>query len=193
MTHPRTQLRALFVARLIDATDAEERVFSGRLIPIEEPQLPAIVIHTRDQELITARSVSGWDGYEQRRCIVSAVCVAQSFDDIDEVLDTMAAQVEARLQNWTIPGFESAEIEPHTTDSDDPDFEGSLTTGATTLRFPVTYYTPFRVGPNPYSAGDDDSLEHSGSYPGGQITPGGQTGEACPVGNATLYGNQEQL
>lgn len=193
MTHPRTQIRKLFVQQLTDATAAEERVYSGRLMPIEEPELPAIVVHTREDEEILERSVSGWNGYEQRRCIVSVVCIAQSFDDIDEDLDTMADQVEAAVQSWIIPGFESAEIGPHKTSSDPPEFDGSLTTGATTLRFPVTYYTPFRDGPNPYVINGDDPLEQSGAYPGGQITPDGQSGAACPVGNATIYGNSEEL
>jgi hypothetical protein len=193
MTNRRSQIRKLFVERLTDATAAEERVYSGRLMPIEEPELPAIVVHTRDDEEILERSVSGWDGYEQRRCIVSVVCIAQSFDDIDEDLDTMADEVEAAVQSWVIPGFESAEIGPHKTSSDPPEFDGSLTTGATTLRFPVTYYTPFRDGPNPYVIDGDDPLEQSGAYPGGQITPDGQSGAACPVGNATIYGNSEEL
>jgi hypothetical protein len=193
MTNRRSQIRKLFVERLTDATAAEERVYSGRLMPIEEPELPAIVVHTRDDEEILERSVSGWNGYEQRRCIVSVVCIAQSFDDIDEDLDTMADEVEAAVQSWVIPGFESAEIGPHKTSSDPPEFDGSLTTGATTLRFPVTYYTPFRDGPNPYVIDGDDPLEQSGAYPGGQITPDGQSGAACPVGNATIYGNSEEL
>jgi hypothetical protein len=193
MTNRRSQIRKLFVERLTDATAAEERVYSGRLMPIEEPELPAIVVHTRDDEEILERSVSGWDGYEQRRCIVSVVCIAQSFDDIDEDLDTMADEVEAAVQSWVVPGFESAEIGPHKTSSDPPEFDGSLTTGATTLRFPVTYYTPFRDGPNPYVIDGDDPLEQSGAYPGGQITPDGQSGAACPVGNATIYGNSEEL
>lgn len=184
MTHPRTQIRALFVTRLVNATSAEERVFSGRLMPMEEPVLPAIVVHTRRPEDVLERSTSGWDGYEKRRCIVSVICVRQSFEDIDEELDTMAEQVEAAIQSWTIPGFESAEIGPHTTSSEDPDFEGSLTTGATTLEFPVVYLTPFRSGPNP---------DITGAYPGGQITSDGQTGAACPVGTATIYANQEEL
>lgn len=193
MTHPRSQIRKLFVQQLTDATAAEERVYSGRLMPIEEPELPAIVVHTREDEEILERSVSGWNGYEQRRCIVSVVCIAQSFDDIDEDLDTMANQVEAAVQSWIVPGFESAEIGPHKTSSDPPEFDGSLTTGATTLRFPVTYYTPFRDGPNPYVIAGDDPLEQSGAYPGGRITPDGQSGEACPIGNATIYGNSEEL
>jgi hypothetical protein len=192
-THPRTQIRIAFVERLTDATAAEERVYKGRLMPIEEPELPAIVVHTREAEEIQERSPSGWNGFERRRCIISVVCIAQSFDDIDEDLDTMANQVEAALQSWIIPGFESSNALLLDTKSDDPEFDGSLTTGATTLRYAVTYQTPYRDGPNPYVIDGDDPLGRSGAYPGGQITPDGQTGETCPVADATITANGEEL
>lgn len=191
----RSALRAAFVAHLIDATAAEERVFAGRLMPVEEPDLPAIVVHTREAEEVQERSASGWNGYEQRRCIVSVVCIAQSFDDIDEDLDTMAGQVEAALQSWVIPGFESSDPFLVDTKSEDPEFDGSLTTGAITLRYVVTYRTPYRDCSNPYVI-VDGSLEQSGAYPGGQVTPGcpaNSTGEACPIGNAQLFSQEEPI
>lgn len=200
MTHPRTQIRNAFVERLTDATAAEERVYKGRLMPIEEPELPAIVIHTREPEEIQGRSISGWNGFERRRCIVSVVCIAQSFDDIDEDLDTMANQVEAALQSWTIPGFESSDALLLDTKSDDPEFDGSLTTGATTLRYVVTYRTPYRDCSNPYvdadAAAGDGSIYRSGAYPGGQVTPGcpaDNSGEACPIGDAELFSQEEPI
>lgn len=212
MTHPRTQLRAAFVARLGQnitpppaqgqqpapasyRTAAGARVYSGRLMPIEEPDLPAIVIHTREPEEVLERSSSGWGGFERRRCVVSVVCIAQSFDDIDAELDDMAAEVEAALQAWEIPGFESSDPLLLDTKSDDPDFDGALTTGAITLRYGVTYRTPYRDCSNPYvTAGG--TLEQSGAYPGGQVTPGcpvGNTGEACPIGDAELFVEEERI
>jgi hypothetical protein len=200
MTHRRTQLRSAFVDRLKDATAAEERVHSGRLMPVEEPELPAIIVHTREPEQVLDRSDSGWNGYEKRRCIVSVVVVAQSFDDIDADLDTMADQVEAALQTWTIPGFESTD--PFLVDSDmsDPEFDGSLATAALTLRYSVDYTTPYRSCSNPYvdvdAAAGDGPLERSGAYPGGQVTPGcpaNNTGEVCPIGTAELFSQEEPI
>jgi hypothetical protein len=141
VTHPRTQLRAAFVTQLRAAIPSlEQRVYSGRLMPIQEQLLPAIVIHTREPEQVIDRSTSGYNGFERRRCIVSIICVAQSFgsgddenddeDDIDTILDAMAQQVEAALQSWAIPGFESADAMLLDTRTDDPEFDGSLTTGA---------------------------------------------------------------
>lgn len=176
------------------------RVYSSRLMPIndedEEPELPAIVVHTRAPEQIIGRSASGFNGYEKRRCVVSVVCVAQSEGDIEELLDTMAGQVEAAIQTWTIPAFESAEIEPHTTTTGEPEFDGSLTTGAITLAFPVVYLTPYRVCSDPYVQAADEPLERSGAYPGGRVTAGcpvGNTGEACPIADAELFADGEPI
>ena len=200
MTHQRTQIRNAFVERLTNATAAEERVYKGRLMPIEEPELPAIVVHTREPDELQERSPSRWNGFERRRCIVSVVCIAQSFDDIDEDLDTMAGQVEAALQSWVIPGFESSDALYLDTRSDDPEFDGSLTTGATTLRYEVIYRTPYRDCSNPYvdddAAAGDGPLERSGAYPGGQVVPGcpaDNTGEACPIGEAELFSQEEPI
>lgn len=213
MTHPRTQIRNAVVAQLGQnitpppaqgqqpgaptyRTAAGPRVFKGRLMPIEEPDLPAIVVHTREPEEVQERSPSGWDGFERRRCIVSVICIAQSFDDIDEDLDAIAYEVEAALQTWTIPGFESSDAFLLDTRSDDPEFDGALTTGATTLRYQVTYRTPYRDCSNPYVIDGDDPLERSGAYPGGRVTagcPAGNTGEACPIDNAELFSQEEPI
>ena len=195
MTHPRTQIRQAFRDRLIDATAAEERVYIGRLMPLEEPELPAIVVHTREPEEIQSRSISGWQGYERRRCVVSVVCIAQSFEDIDADLDDMADQVESALQSWVIPGFESTDALLLDTRSDDPEFDGGLTTGASALRYLVTYQTAYRDCSNPYVIAGG-ILEQSGAYPGGQVTPGcpdGNTGEACPIDDAELFSQQEPI
>lgn len=202
MTHPRTLIRSAFVTRLgqntaaanqpaVYRTAAGARVYKGRLMPIEEPELPAIVVHTRDAEEVQERSKSGHNGYEQRRCMVSIICIAQSFEDIDADLDTMAQQVEDALQAWVIPGFESSDAMLLDTATEDPDFDGALTTGASTLRYAVTYRTPYRVGIDPSMILDPNDLMTSGAYPGGQITATGHTGAACPIGNATITCNEE--
>lgn len=200
MTHPRAQIRAAFIDRLTDATAAEERVFAGRLMPVEEPELPAIIVHTREPEKVVDRSPSGWSGFEERRCIVSVVCVAQSFEDIDSDLDTMAAQVEAALQAWTIPGFESSDALLEDSDMADPEFDGSLATSALTLRYAVTYRTPYRACSDPYvdpdAAAGNGPLGRSGAYPGGQVVPGcpaDNTGEVCPIGTAELFSQEEPI
>jgi hypothetical protein len=198
MTSRRTELRAAFVDRLKDVTLAEERVHAGRLMPLEDeqPTLPAIIIHTREPEKILRRSPSGWNGFEKRRCMVAVQIVAQSFDDLDADLDAIANQVEAALQAWIIPGFESTNAFLVDSDMADPEFDGSLATSVLTLRYSVDYMTPYRACSDPYVDLDADDIMRSGAYPGGQVMPGcpaDNTGEACPIGTAELFSDQEPI
>jgi hypothetical protein len=196
MTSQRTQIREAFVTRLRSAIPSlGNRVYSGRLMPVEEPQLPLITVHTRAPDEIVERSASGWNGFERRRCIVSIKCVAQSEGDIDEELDIMAEQVEAALQSWEIPGFESSDALYLDTQSVDPEFEGDLATGLSTLRYEVIYRRPYRACSDPY-VDPGGPLERSGAYPGGQVTPGcpgGNTGEVCPIAPAELFFQEELI
>jgi len=208
VTHRRTLLRNAFVARLqAAALSLQGRAYSGRLMPLEEDALPAAIVHTRDAEKVINRSVSGWNGYERRRCIVSIVLVvqeppaAQDEDgvldtaDIDAILDDLGDEVEQALQAWTIPGFESADAELLDTSSGQLEVEGSLPTFAATLRYQVDYTTPYRDCSHPYVV-DDDDIMRSGAYPGGQVTPGcptANTGEACPIGDVQLFSQEEPI
>jgi len=204
VTSRRTQLREAFRNRLRSGTRAGERVHTGRLMPLDDenetPELPAIIVHTREPEKILQRSPSGWNGFEKRRCMVAVQIVGQSFDDLDADLDAIASEVEARLQTWVIPGFESTDAFLVDSEMADPEFDGSLATSVLTLRYSVDYMTPYRACSDPYvdaeAAAGDGPLERSGAYPGGQVTPGcpaGSTGEACPIGEAELFSEQEPI
>lgn len=204
MTHPRRHIRNAIAARLTGGTIAGDRVFAGRPAPIEEGELPAIVIHTREQEEVVDYPTSGWNASLVRKCFVTIDCILQSFDDIDDELDEYASQVEALLESWEIPGMESAEIRLATTSSE-AEWEAGLSTGAVKLRYSVVYRMPFRVSPDPYvqswdadwdeeQAPDGElNIYRSGAYPGGQVKPDGQTGEACPVGDAQLFHKEEPI
>lgn len=198
MTSRRTLLRNAFVAQLQAAAPSlQGRAYSGRLMPLEAAALPAAIVHTRQPEKVIERSAAGWNGYEKRRCIVSVILVAQALDDedIDAILDGLADEVEQALQTWTIPGFESTNALLMDTDGADPEFEGDLITGATTLHYQVDYTTPYRDCSNPYVV-DDDDIMRSGAYPGGRVVAGcptTNTGEACPIGDAQLFSQEEPI
>ena len=213
MTSRRTALRKAFVAQLQAAAPSlEGRAYSGRLMPLEEEVLPAAIVHTREPEKVIDRSDSGWNGFEKRRCIVSIIVIAQELppppppdeededppehEDIDAILDRLADEVEQALQTWTIPGFESTAAELLDTSTQDPDFDGSLPTGATIIRYQVDYTTPYRDCSNPYVLADDDDIMRSGAYPGGRVVAGcptTNTGEACPIGDAQLFSQEEPI
>jgi hypothetical protein len=215
MTHPRRLIRNAMVARLSEnltpapedlaegeappaatyPTIAGTRVFAGRPAPLEEGQLPAIVVHTREPENVESYPASGWNGFTRRRTIAMVECYLQSFDDVDDDLDEFADQVEAMFESWDLPGFESGEIRLADTTSE-VEWDGSLSTGCIKLRYEVVYRRAYRACGNPYVDPDGESIYRSGAYPGGQVLPGcppGVTGEACPVGDAELFSQEESI
>jgi hypothetical protein len=195
MTHPRKLIRNAMVARLTDATVAGPRVYAGRPAPLEEQDLPAIVVHTREPEDVETYPASGWNGFTRRKCIALVECYLQSFDDVDDDLDDFADQVEAMFESWEMPGFESGEIRLATTNSE-VEWDGSLSTGCIKLRYEVIYRRPYRECSNPYVQAEPDSIYRSGAYPGGQVVagcPADNTGEACPVGTAELFSQEEPI
>lgn len=209
MTSRRTLLRNAFVARLQAAVPSlQGRAYSGRIMPLEEAALPAAIVHTREPEKVAFRSDAGWNGHETRRCIVSVVLVVQEppaaedangivdTADIDAILDDMGDEVEQALQTWTIPGFESANADLLDTSSGQLEVDGSLPTFAATLRYQVDYRTPYRDCSNPYVLAGDDDIMRSGAYPGGRVVAGcptTNTGEACPIGDAQLFSQEEPI
>jgi hypothetical protein len=209
MTHPRQLIRNAMVARLgaaltpppaiTYATMAGARVFAGRSAPLAEDDLPAIVIHTREPENVESYPASGWNGFNRRRTIAMVECFVQSYGDIDDDMDAFADQVEAMFESWEMPGFEAAEIRLMSTSSE-VEWDGNLSTGAVKLRYEIVHRTPYRDCSNPYvdadAAAGDGSIYRSGAYPGGQVTPGcpaDNTGEACPIGDADLFSQQEPI
>jgi hypothetical protein len=215
MTHPRRLIRNALVARLSEnltpppeelaegqqppaptyPTMAGPRIFAGRPAPLEEGQLPAIVIHTREPENVESYPASGWSGFTRRQTIAMVECYLQSFDDVDDELDDFADQIEAMFESWDLPGFESGEIRLADTSSE-VEWDGSLSTGCVKLRFEVTYRRPYRSCSNPYVDPSQESIYRSGAYPGGQVTPGcpaDNSGEACPIGSAELFSQEEPI
>ena len=215
MSHPRRLIRNAMVVRLSQnltpapeelaeseappaatyRTIAGPRVFAGRPAPLEEGQLPAIVIHTRELENVESYPASGWSGFNRRRTIAMVECYLQSFDDVDDELDDFADQIEKAFESWELPGFESGEIRLADTSSE-VEWDGSLSTGCVKLRFEVTYRRPYRSCSNPYVQEEAETIYRSGAYPGGQVTPGcpaDNSGEACPIGGAELFSQEEPI
>ena len=195
MTHPRRLIRNAMVDRLTEATMAGPRVFAGRPAPLEERELPAIVVHTREAEDVESYPASGWNGFTRRKTIAMVECYLQSYDDVDDDLDGFADQVESMFDSWEMPGFESGEIRLASTTSE-VDWDGGLSTGCVKLRYEIIYRRPYRECSNPYVQAEPDSIYRSGAYPGGQVVagcPADNTGEACPIGTAELFSQEEPI
>jgi hypothetical protein len=195
MTHPRTAIRAAAAARLATGTRAVE-VITGRPMPQEQDQLPALLIHTRNPEKVSGHPASGFNGYTTRTLeLVTVGCLQALYDSVDDDLDAFADEIEARFETWTIAGFESSEIRLLTTNSE-VNWEAELPTGWVEMVWTVRYLKPYRECSNPYVLAGDDDIMRSGAYPGGRVIagcPADNTGEACPIGTAELFAQGEPI
>lgn len=195
MANRRREIRSAIAAALLNKTAAGARVFPSRTNTLTEDELPAIMVLSRSEKIPqTERGYppSGWNASIRRMATIAIEAIAQAFDDIDDVLDELAEQVESELEHLTIAGMESAELRLTETDID-VNYEGRLPIGAARLTYEVTYFTVYRDCTDPYvdedAAAGDGPIERSGAYPGGQVLPGcpgEQVGEACPIPAANI-------
>lgn len=130
MTHPRKLIRDAFVDRLTTKADglwptaAEDRVFASRIAPVDvndDDELPAILVYTRTdkRDPDSDYGIEGEDTFAQSdlHVIVEAI-VAGNEETADDCLDVIAEQVEGLLDDWNVPGFESARVRLGDTDVD---------------------------------------------------------------------------
>lgn len=97
MAHPRKEIRDKIKAILeAGATLAGTRVFTSRVIPFFELELPAIAIHTPSEQ--SERQ----DNYGLKRILMLVIeCIAEKETDVEDDLDQMASEVEALMRvNW---------------------------------------------------------------------------------------------
>ncbi|BAD78984.1 unknown protein [Synechococcus elongatus PCC 6301] len=195
MPNRRREIRSAIAAALMEKTAAEDRVFQSRTNTLTEDELPAIMVLSRSEKIPSperGHPPSGWNSSIRRTATIAVECVAQVLQDIDDVLDDLAGEVEAELEHLTIAGMESAELRLTETELD-VSYEGSLPIGAVRLTYEVAYFTVYRDCADPYvdeaAAEGVGPIERSGAYPGGQILPGcpgEQVGDACPMPAADI-------
>lgn len=153
--HPRTHIRATIAARLKAErapgqpwTLAGPRVCTSRARPIDErTELPLILIYTPDEKIdADSYPPAGADGLVKRTLDVLVEAVVRALDDVDDVLDTLAGQIEAALEWLDIPDLATAPLRLMSTEIDVAT-EGRLPLGGVRLAYEVTYYAPWRPEP----------------------------------------------
>lgn len=95
MSTKRKQIRAAIVEALVDNTDADDRVYPNRVLPLHETELPAILVKT-PSEAVSIYAVASPIEYE-RRLQVQIEILADATALLDDVLDILGQQVEAAL------------------------------------------------------------------------------------------------
>lgn len=93
--HPRKQIRDKVVSLLIGKTDAGNNIFPLRVRPIEEQTLPTVQVYANSE------SSEIWQEapreYERKLSLAIQI-TAKADDNLEDVLDTIAEQVENVLR-----------------------------------------------------------------------------------------------
>ncbi len=95
MAHARQTIREAAATLLTNLTTTGTRVFQSRMVPQES--LPCLLITTNDEE-ITPGTISGM---AERNLDLAVTGCAKAASNVDDTLDTIAAEVETAMAGFT--------------------------------------------------------------------------------------------
>lgn len=132
MMHIRAQLRAAAAAALRGLPQTRDNVYKTRLAALTARQLPALKIYTISET--DERETQGENGEIARSVELSIECVAAAADDIDDLLDQIAFEVEGRIAEDPTFGGLAADCGLESVQFA-PDWEGEIPAGVMTLTY----------------------------------------------------------
>jgi hypothetical protein len=121
---------------LMDKTSAGDAVFSNRAITFSDERLPAINIQTVNE---SAELWSQAKKTYKRKARIAIICAAKANEDVDDLLDDMADEIEEILLLDESLGDTVETILYKDTQLNVEMGDGTL--GAQLINFEVTYYT----------------------------------------------------
>jgi hypothetical protein len=97
--HARKQIRDAVVAMLQDVVTTERRVYPSRLYSLEESELPSLSVFTVDagNEEVVRKVTIGNPAKFHRECPLIIEGHALVGDDVDDLLDQIALEVEVAM------------------------------------------------------------------------------------------------
>lgn len=95
MPHIRQQVREAMVSVITGQTSAGSRVYSNRVLPTAEAQLPFVSVSVVQDAAV--RETIGPLGTTQRTLEIEAKVYAKATKDVDDVLDGIASSIEAAV------------------------------------------------------------------------------------------------
>jgi len=95
--HVRQQIREAIAVALTGLTTTADRVYQSRLLPLQDDELPALVIST-NTEKIDPLSVN-FNPVLERSLVVVVAVVVKATSNIDDVLDGSIKEVEQVLNS----------------------------------------------------------------------------------------------
>lgn len=138
MTHARQQLRDLAVTTLTGLTTTGANVFNGRVHPLQESELPALVFVYSDADPETVAQVTGslWE----REFPLAVIGVAREVTgaELHDKLDLIAEEVEVAM-GAGLAGALSVGIPTTSFDIEDDELDHAI--GSVIMVFDVLYQT----------------------------------------------------
>lgn len=95
--HVKTQLRAAAVVLLTGLSLTGSRVFKGRVYPVEDEELPCLLIATPNEE--NEYLTTSYPRRVRNRITLSINALAKVNDDLDDLLDSIEKEVRAAIGN----------------------------------------------------------------------------------------------
>jgi len=140
--HIRQQIREKFGTTLTGLTTTGSNVFESRVYPLENTNLPALIIYTKSET--SEPIVIGTDRLMSRELSIIVECYVKATSNFDDTIDTISKEVEVAIAaDRTLDGLakdtylESTEIEFNA--------EGEKPLGYVSLTFLTNYYVKEKV------------------------------------------------
>ena len=142
MAHPRKLVRHAVVARLVNATAANDRVQGTRVEPHRKAPLPAISVYTLNDDVDEEVSSDAEDTHELQLEITGWVAHSDAIP-VDDAMDDLAEQIEAVIANDPYLGGASGETRLRNTRMQVVEDNGRSDPmiGIVALTYAVTYRT----------------------------------------------------
>lgn len=178
MAHPRKIIRAAVKARLLNTTVAEDRVFAtmtpiANIETVLSDEGPLIMVYVRGESKVEYPNQGEGGCWRTLELAIEGLSVGA---EVDDLLDGMAEQIEARMDSFVVTDFPSGDFKLTETQIDVTDaFERVL--GGIFLTYEFRYWSAYRPddGSNDFLPTDDPTAdgEPSGGSGGLDTIPGG--------------------
>ncbi len=146
MSHPRTAIRDALVDRLktkaddVFLTDAEDKIYGSRSKPLFDQFLPAILVYARNENILEEKFTTDGFGATKRELDVAIEAVVLGNEEVDNILDKIAKQIEDAFDKWEMPNRKADIMKLKSTEID-ASIDGSKIYGAIRLNYSIIYYT----------------------------------------------------
>jgi len=136
MPHVRKQIRDRAVVELTGLATTGLNIFASRIRKFQDSELPGLRIHTRNE--VSERADMDNNLHRKTELVIEAV--AKQVDSIDDLLDTMAVEIETAIGQSNLNNLAIEAIELVSTNTEILD-DANQPVGVATLVFTVQYFT----------------------------------------------------